>query len=124
MKVSSVSHCLVWWIHTPVWHHCSLSNDFRVLLRDLDRCGAGHEVKVQDTTRQVVLQVLTVCVIDLKVHAIGVEEEDTVGAILAAVIEVNWVGAVEVGVCRGAVGVTVPGGARVVGGVQHARGVG
>jgi hypothetical protein len=61
--------------------------------------------------------VLAICVIDLEVHAVGVEQEDTMSAILAAVVEVDRMRAVEVGSRRGAIGVEVPNGASVIGGV-------
>jgi len=52
------------------------------LLRYCNWSGPGKEVEVQDPTKSVVLQVLVlaISVVDLDIHAIGIEEENTVGA--------------------------------------------
>jgi hypothetical protein len=111
----------------PVWHHGSLANNFRVLLRSLDWGWASEEVQIQHTTKGVVLEVLTtgcavtaISLVDLDVHTVGIEEEDGVGTILATMIVVDGMCAVKVGARRSAIGVAVPSGVAVVGCVELA----
>jgi hypothetical protein len=60
----------------------------------------GQEVEVVDATKSVILEVLLAVIglIDLDVHAIGVQQEDAVRARLAAVVVVHRMAAIQVGV--------------------------
>ncbi len=58
-----------------------------------NRAGTSQEIEVGDATKGVVLRVLAVgCgVVDLDVHAVGVQEEDAMSAQVATVVEVDRV---------------------------------
>lgn len=58
---------------TPVGHHSSFSRDFAILASNIKWGWAGHEVKINDSTDNIVLQVLAVVVVDVNIHAIAVE---------------------------------------------------
>jgi hypothetical protein len=104
---------------TPVRHHNGQTSDFSILLADLGRSLTRHEVEINDTAKHVVLEVLlTVLDVNLDIHARAGKKEDTMGTTLTTVLEVDWVGSIEVGACWDAVRVTVPEGADVIGGVQ------
>ena len=103
---------------TPVWHHRRKTRESRVLDCDFLRPRAGKEVEVKNTTESVVLKELALRVVDLDVHTLGAGQEDTVGAVLAAMIKVDGVSSVQVRPLWGTVGITVPESTSVVGGVQ------
>lgn len=67
---------------TPVWHHGGQTRDFGILLRDSYWSWSSDEIEVQHTSEGVVLQVLVLAVgvVNLDIHAIGVEEEDAMAA--------------------------------------------
>ena len=69
---------------------------------------SGEEVEVKDTTDDVVLKsrLLAVGLVELDVHAVGVEQQDTVRAGLAVLL-VDGVGSVEVGGVGNAVSIAV-----------------
>lgn len=87
---------------SPVRAHQWVLSDLRVLNGDVARRRSSNEVKVKDTANDVVLKVLATSVIDVDVHAIGVQEEDTVGGI-SSVVEVDRVSTVQVLALRGSV---------------------
>jgi hypothetical protein len=94
---------------SPVGHHDGQTSNFSILLADLCRSLTRHEVEVNDTAKNVVLKVLlAVLDVNLDIHAGAGEEEDTMSTTLAAVLEVDRVGSVEVGACWNAVRVTIP----------------
>ena len=82
---------------TPVRHHGRKAGESGVLRCDFLRSRTSKEVEIKNTTKGVVLEVLSVFgrVVDLDVHAGTGEEEDAVGAGFAAVLEVDWVVAVQ-----------------------------
>jgi hypothetical protein len=103
----------------PVGHHNGQASDFSILLADLRRSLTSHEVEINDTTKDVVLEVLlTVLDVNLDIHAGAGQKEDTMSAALATVLEVDGVSSVEVCASWNSVRVTVPEGADVVGCVQ------
>jgi hypothetical protein len=102
---------------TPVRHHGRKAGKSGVLGCDFLWSRTSKEVEIKNTTQGVVLEVLTLGVVDLDVHALGAGQEDTMGSVLTAVIEVNWVSSVKVGPFWGAVGISVPESTGVVGGV-------
>ena len=53
----------------PVRHHDSLADDFGVLLCSLNGSRPGNEVEVDDSTNGVVLEELSVGIVNLDVHA-------------------------------------------------------
>jgi hypothetical protein len=53
-------------------------------------------------------------------HTVTVQQEHSMGAIVASVVVVHWVGAIEVGAFRDSVRIAVPDRACVVGRVEHA----
>ena len=67
---------------TPVRHHGGQTRDFGILLRDSYWSRSSNEIEVQDTSEGVVLQVLVLAVgvVNLDIHAIGVEEEYAMAA--------------------------------------------
>jgi hypothetical protein len=85
------------------------------LLGNLCGCLTGHEVEIEHTAEHVVLEVLlAVLHINLHVHAGAGEKENSVGAILATVLEVYRVGSIQVGTSGNAVRVAVPECANIV----------
>jgi hypothetical protein len=81
---------------TPVGRHERKGGDLGVLLGDVAGRRTSDEVEVENTANDVVLQeLLAVLLVDEDVHAVGIEEEDTVGAALA-VVKVNGVSSIEV----------------------------
>jgi hypothetical protein len=92
----------------PVWHHGRKTRESRVLGCDFFRSRTGKEVKVKNTAKSVVFQVLALGVVNLDVHSLGAGQEYTVSTIPTAVIKVDGVSSVKVGAFWGAVGVTVP----------------
>lgn len=79
---------------TPVRCHQRQLSDFRVLNSNVLGRWASHEVEVQNTTNDVVFQSLAALVVDVDIHAIGVQEEDTVCSLCSAMIEVDWMSTV------------------------------
>lgn len=104
---------------SPVGHHSRQTSNLRVLLGNLNRSRASHEVEIQDTTKGVVFQILvmSIGVVDLDIHTVGVEEEDTMRTSVT-VIEIDWVVTVQVGTLRNTIGILRPQGTDVVGCVQ------
>lgn len=90
------------------------------MLGDFGRGWSSQEVQVNNASDRVVLKILaSFCsVVDLDVHAVAVQEENTVGTICTTVIEVHWVVSVEIAARGNRVSITRPEGASVVGGVQ------
>ena len=106
----------------PVRHHGWEPGDLGVLSRYLDRARPSNKVQVKHATEGVVLQVLAglPLLVDLDIHAIGVEEEDAVSAALA-VLEVHRVVAVQVGVLGDTVCILAPQGSDVAGRIETKR---
>lgn len=100
---------------TPVGLHGGRTGDGAVLLDGFDGGAAREEVEVEHAAEGVVLEVLGSLgvLVDHDVHAVGVEEEDGMGA-GSAVVQVEWVRAVQVGVVGDAEAVLVPEGADVL----------
>lgn len=107
---------------TPVGHHGRDLGDLGVLLGNLDRAGAGHEIEVKDASKGVILEVLTgaAVLVNDDVDAVGVEEQDTVTATLAVLV-VDRVVAIKVRSVRSGVGILRPESPDVVGGVEAER---
>jgi hypothetical protein len=57
--------------------------------------GSSNEVEVQDTPDDVVLEVLATSVVNVDVHSVGVQQEDTMGSV-ASVVIVDGVSSVEI----------------------------
>jgi hypothetical protein len=93
---------------TPVRHHGGKAGQGGVLGCDFLGPRTSKEVEVKNTTQSVVLKILALRVVDLDVHTLGAGQEDTVGAVLAAVVKVDGVSSVKVGAFWGTVGITVP----------------
>lgn len=102
----------------PVRDERGQTGDLGVLLGDLDGAWASQEVEIEDATEGVVLQVLPrlLGIVDEDVHAVRVEEEDPVRAPVAVLV-VDGVVAVQVGIRREAPRVLRPQCAGVVGGL-------
>lgn len=83
---------------SPVWHHGWQTHDFSVLLCNGHWCWSSNKVEVQDASEGVVLQVLVlaVCVVNLDIHAIGVEQEDAMAS-RGSMIVVDGVVSVQIG---------------------------
>jgi hypothetical protein len=81
----------------PVTYHCRQAHDSSNLLRDVYRRRPCKEVEVKDSSQGIILEILAGCVVDLDVHAVGVEEEHTVGAIFSPMVEIDGVIAVQIG---------------------------
>ena len=92
--------------------------DFGVLSGDISWRRSSNEVEVQDTSNDVVLEVLTTSVVNEDVHAIGVQQENTMRSV-ASVVEVDGVRSVEVLALRGTIGISGVDGPCVVGAVEH-----
>lgn len=92
--------------------HSRQSNNLGVLSRDILGGRTGHEVKVEDTSDDVVLQDT---VVNLDIHTIGVQQENSMGTGLT-VLKVDGVRSVKVGVVGNSEGITVPQGSGEVGG--------
>lgn len=94
---------------SPVGLHGGGSGDGAVLLDGFDGGLAGEEVEVEDAAEGVVLEVLGALgvLVDHDVHAVRVYEEHAVGA-RRAVVQVEGVRAVQVGVVGDAEAVLVP----------------
>jgi hypothetical protein len=75
----------------PVWAHQRELSNLGILCGDIARRWPCDEVKVEDTSDDVVLEVLATFVVDVDVHSVGVEQENSVGRV-AAVVKVDWVG--------------------------------
>lgn len=107
---------------SPVGHHGGQAHDFGILLCNSHWGWSSDEVEVQDATKSVVLQVLVLAlvVVDLDIHAIGVEEEDTMAA-RGPVLVVDGVVSVQVSTGWDSVGILRPESADVVGGVEAER---
>lgn len=102
----------------PVGHHGRKTSDLSILARDLNGRRASNKVEVKDAAQSVVLEELTGSVlVDFNIHAIGVQEEDTVSTGLT-VLEVDRMCAIQIGLSWDAVRVLGPEGADVVGGLE------
>lgn len=80
----------------------------------LDRRRACQKVKVEDSPEDVVLEMLAAGIIDLEILAVGIEKKHGVGTLVATVVVVDVVGAVQVGAGGGAVCIAIPDRADVV----------
>lgn len=99
--------------------HGGGADNFTVLTNYLRGAGSCQEVKVENTTENVVFEVLSGLfgVVDHDIHAVRVEEEDGVRTALA-LLEVNRVRAVKIRSSRNRVTISVPKGSDVVGRVE------
>lgn len=93
---------------TPVRLHDRLSDNLGVLHSHILGRWPSDEVEIKNTAKGIVLEELAVGVVDLDVHAVGAEEEDTVGARRAAVVEVDGVVSIQVRSTGDTVCITVP----------------
>ena len=86
----------------PIWHHGGLADDIAVLLGDVNWAWTGKDVEVDNTTDHVVFEILPRGVaVDIEIHTIAVQHEDTMSlAAAAAMLEVDWMIPVEVSPCR------------------------
>jgi hypothetical protein len=75
---------------TPVRAHQRELSDFSILSSNVAWRRSGDEVEVEDTSDDVVLEVLATFVIDVDVHSVRVEQKDSVGCI-PAMVKVNRV---------------------------------
>lgn len=92
--------------------------DLGVLRRDISWGRSSNEVEVQDTPDDVVLEVLTISVVNVDVHTVGVQQEDTVGSV-ASVVKVDGVRSVEVLALRSTVSISGVDRPCVVGAVEQ-----
>lgn len=106
----------------PVWLHGREASKLTILLHCCYRSRPSNKVKVEHATNGVVLKVLVArsVLVDHDVHAVGVEEEDTMGA-RGTVLQVEGVRSVEIGVVGNAIAVLVPHSADVVGRLEAQR---
>jgi hypothetical protein len=83
----------------PVRVHGGVPNDIRVLLRHFRRLLASQEVQVDDAADRVVFQILCArwILVHENLHGVAVEQEDAMRSLVATVVKVDWVSAVEVG---------------------------
>jgi hypothetical protein len=93
-----------------------------ILLHSGHRSRTGNKVEIKHATNGVVLEILVArsVLVDQDVHAIGVEEQDTMRA-RSTVLKVERVSSIEVGVGRNAIAVLIPHRADVVGRLQAKR---
>lgn len=79
---------------TPVRHHDRVSDSGCILLGNSLRLGASHEVQIQHTSEEVVLEILLsrCCLVDDDVFAIAVQEEHAMRVARCTVIVVDLVG--------------------------------
>lgn len=76
----------------PIWHHGRLADDLAVLLSDVNWAWTGKDVEVDNTSDHVVFEILPrVIAVDIEIHTIAVQHEDTMSLLAAAaMLEVNW----------------------------------
>jgi hypothetical protein len=103
---------------SPVGGDGGKADNLSVLRSNVGGGRTGQEVEVEDSSNDVILQNL---IVDLDVHTVGVDKEDSVSSLLTVLI-VDGVSGVQVGVLRNSIGVTVPESAGVVGGGELERG--
>lgn len=100
----------------PVGLHRRQTHNFRVLLSHILGCRASQEIEIQNTSNGVVLQVLAsiISLINLDIHAVGVQEEDAVCTIVTTVVHVDRVITIQIRILWDTVGIAAPESARVV----------
>ena len=78
--------------------HGRQTHHLRILLRYRNWCRPSQEIEIQDSSKSVVLQVLmpAIRVVDLDIHAVGVQEKNTVST-RNPVLKVHRVVPVEIG---------------------------
>lgn len=93
----------------PVGYLSGCPNDLRVLSRDRKRIrlASCKEVEVQDTSNDVILEARSVRIVDLDIHAVGVQEKHTMSA-CRAMLKVDGVVSVEIASCWHTVRVARP----------------
>lgn len=75
---------------SPIRHHGGPADDLRILRRHRRGRRTGEKVQIDDAAERIVLEIGSCAVAaGAHVHAVAVEEEDAVGALVAAVVEVD-----------------------------------
>ena len=101
----------------PVRNFCRQTNNFGILLGETGRVclASGKEVEVEDTANNIVFESRSArgLVGQLDVHAVGVEQQNTMGA-RGPMFEIDRVISVEIRARRNAIGVSRPKGQRKV----------
>lgn len=97
-----------------------MTNHIRVLLTDVFRSRSSQEVKVKNTSQDVVFQVLlTVCrLVDFDIHTIRVQQENSVRTSFATVVNIDRVVPVKIRLLGDAVRIAAPQGAGIVRGLE------
>ena len=100
----------------PIWHHGGLADDLTVLLSDVDWAWTSKDVEVDDTSDQIVFEILPRGVaVDIEIHTIAVQHEDTMSlTAAAAMLEVNWMIPVKISPWRDQVRISRPQRASIV----------
>ena len=100
----------------PIWHHCGLANDIAVLPSDVDWARAGKDVKIDDPSDHVVLEILSGGIaVDIEIHTIAIQHENPMSlSVVLTVLEVDWVVSIEVGSWRNQIRISRPQCASVV----------
>jgi hypothetical protein len=93
---------------TPVGHHSRETGKSRILYGHILGTGTGQEIKVNNTTKGIVLEELAVRVVNLNIHTLRTSKKDAMSTVFTSVVKVDGVGAVEVGSWRSAICITVP----------------
>jgi hypothetical protein len=108
---------------TPVWHLSRQSDYFSVLHSNFGRRWSSHKVEINDASDGVILEILTsfCSVVDLDVHAVAVQEEDTMCTICTTMIKIHWVISVQIAASRNGVSITRPKSPGVICSVQLRR---
>lgn len=81
----------------PIWHHGGKTRKSRVLDSDFLGRRTSKEVEIYNTSQGVVFEILALGIIDLDIHTLRASKEDTVGAVLSPVVEIDRVRTIKVG---------------------------
>lgn len=99
---------------TSIGNVCWQTNNLSNLLGCFDWRGTGYEVEIEDTSECVVFQVVTTCVVDVNLDTIGVEQDYPMCTILASIVNIDRMSAIEIGASGDAIRVSVPNCSRIV----------
>ena len=82
----------------PIAHHSRKTDYFSILDTDFLWSRTSQEVKVKNTTQDVIFEILfaVTCLIDFDIHTIRVKQEHSMCTQLTTVVVVHWVGAIQI----------------------------
>jgi hypothetical protein len=93
---------------SPVWHHGRFSRESRVLHRNVLWSGTSKEVQIHNASESIILEVCTIRIINLDIHALRCGQKHAVCALRTSVVQIDRVRAVKVGSGWSTVSITVP----------------